>query len=152
MIGAFLNKATNPSFWADDVYKAVSPLDLFNKDQRQKLTAFYSSNGLTTTASKMFDGFFAGKELPFGMASGGKTAEQVAKYRKTAAGVGAGLLAINAFAPDSLVDRAADLATGGILHGTIGRALQNLNKPLGMGYMGWAGINALRSGNNLGPM
>lgn len=144
-------KMFDPKAWKG-LYEAVSPIDLFNASQRGKLADFYKTNGLQATAKEMFKGYFAGAENQFNTGlGGGRAADILASRRRAVAGVGGGLLLSNLIAPDSFISGTANLAAAGVMHSAIGGALYGMKPGLGIGYGAWAGLNLLKTGNNIGP-
>lgn len=143
----FLDNLTSPSNWKN-IIQTVSPIDLFNKNQYGKLKSFYQNHGMAGTAKELFGGYLEGK-TPFGKSP--RSLEDTIFARKVAMGIGGGLLAANALLPDSFISRQGTFAAQAVGHSAITRALYAKNKVGGAAYGLWAGMNALSSGNQVGP-
>lgn len=143
-------RAIDPASWVN-AYKNISPIDLFNQSQMKKLSDYYNQNGFVNTAKKVFDGYMGGGRMSFGPGRSSSDNSVVARQRKMALGIGAGLAAGNMLFPDSFITNTGNLAAGGAMHGAISSALYARHKGIGIGYGAWAGLNMLKSGNQLGP-
>ena len=139
----------------DDILP-FNPLVLFKKGQQVKLAKMFErgATGFRESASEGMRGYFGGKQ--YGGNAGLGTSARAATTRKWAAGIGGGLLAANYLGinPLGVTDAATDLASlAG--HGILGGAMikgGGLSKGLGIGYLGLAGLNTFRAGDNRGPM
>lgn len=147
-IGGFINKATSPGFWGT-LGRTVLPLDLFNDLQRKKLMAHYGGAGGGIRG--FFQDYFSGAAMPGWGLPQGVSSSQAQRMRRYAGMAAGGMLAANYLAPHSGITGLANTALGITAHSTIARALYGAKKPLGIGYGIWAGLNALRPGDNLGP-
>jgi hypothetical protein len=150
----------------DDILPA-NPLVLFKKDQRTKLAKMFDRgvSGFQEDASRGIGEYFRGKQygsmLPPGAARrearGSRGMHRRATTRTVAAGIGGGLMAanyldFNPFGATDLATSAASLAGHGVFGGSMLMGKGGLSKGLGMGYLGLAGLNSLRRGDNPGPM
>ena len=146
---SFLDNMTRPSNWMNAM-KAISPIDLFNKNQFTKLKQFYGDNGVMSTLQQTLSPkrYMAGETL---LGSSPMSKEATIKARKIALGVGGGLLAANALLPDSFISRQGNFLAQAAGHTMLTRALYAKNKIAGGAFGAWAGYNALSAGNQLGP-
>jgi len=135
------------------------PISLFRGEQLTKLTGFTKEQGV----SSMIGSYFKGQSLQKGTmgwgvssARGASSASELASARKTAFGIGGGLLAANTLGidPFGTVSAGSAVARGG-MHVAIGSTMMKMGgktKLAGMAYLGVGAANLFRSGNNLGPM
>lgn len=140
----------------DDILPA-NPLVLFKRDQRAKLAKLYDRGGssISEMVSRGATDYFSGRQ--YGSMAGQGLSARAARTRQIAAGVGGGLMAanyldINPFGLTSLASNVATLGAHGIIGGSMLRGGTGLSKGLGMGYLGLAGLNTLRRGDNPGPL
>jgi len=136
------------------------PLELFKKDQMQKLGAMMDKNGALDTIEIMGKNYFAGSNIKsIGADAIEYDAPNAAKgtFRKAVAGTAFGLAAANALDinPFGITDQATNLGMLGV-HATIGTTLMGMGgkaKVAGIGYLGLTAYNTLLNpGDNAGPM
>ena len=136
------------------------PLELFQQEQRGKLTRFLGDKAVVGSSSSpgLMDSYFSGRNMTMSKGEIGfsETSERLAKHRKRGAMIGGGLLAANTLGlnPFGATSGANNLATLG-MHATVGSTMYGMGggaRMAGMGYMAAGAFNTFRSGNNPGPM
>jgi len=140
----------------DDILP-FNPLVLFKKDQRTKLSKMFDRgvSNVTDDTAKAVRQYFEGKQYGSKAALGADP--RARKTRRIAGGIAGGLMAanyldVNPFGATDLATNVASLGAHGILGGSMIRGAGGLSKGLGIGYLGLAGLNTMRPGDNRGPM
>lgn len=136
------------------------PLELFQAEQRGKLTKFLSDRPVIGTSANpgLLDSYFAGRNLTMSggeIGMGGADA-RLAKIRRRGAYAAGGLMAANTLGldPFGATSAANNLAMLGA-HGAVGHSMWRMGgkgRIAGIGYLAAAGVNTFRSGDNTGPM
>lgn len=135
------------------------PLELFAKEQRGKLISHIKGAPIIGKDRDvgLIDGYLSGRNLrSVGGNIGFSEADAVlAARRSRAVTLGGGLLAANTLGIDplGLTGMLNNVAALGV-HGTAGHTMYKMGgaaRIAGLGYLGIAGINTFRTGDNLGP-
>ena len=130
------------------------PISMFKGEQLKKLTGFVKSEGYGSSMGKYLGG--QSVKVEGGALKWGGANDAARMHRRTAFGVGGGLLAAQTLGIDPLGITSAGSSlykAGG--HVAIGSTMMKVGgktKLAGMAYLGVGAANLFQSGDQLGPM